>query len=259
MRPDGVIGDNAVGEGVLNNLATEKKKNKRTKTDKTRGAGGNEQHVTDGGNGGVDICNNKEADGIVDEIGTADNHSVNDITVSVVPELKKEIVLVSKDALRKMIKMLINEDMLDNSPVNPLCNLIPIKDYLLEVAANLDDKMIYVDDAMHTMTITGLVHRTFDCLTEDVEGNMECNSKGEIWVDIFRVWQLIHALYENSDALGNLLPPSAEVDPFYNQLKPIFEKAIASVKRSKKSQIQFLQDIGEENERDKGSVAPQRQ
>ena len=58
--------------------------------DKTRGVGGNEQHVTDGGKGGVNICNNKEADGIVEEIGTADTHSVNDITVTVLPESKKE-------------------------------------------------------------------------------------------------------------------------------------------------------------------------
>ena len=74
-----------MGEGVLNNLATgrnsnKKKKNKRTKTDKTRGLGGNEQHVTDGGKGGVNISNNEEADSIVEEIGTADllsmgNHS----------------------------------------------------------------------------------------------------------------------------------------------------------------------------------------
>ena len=90
-----------------------RKKNKRTKTDKTRGVGGNKQHVMDGGKGGVNICNDEEADGIVEEIGTADTHSVNDITVTVLPESKKGIVLVSKDVLREMIKMLTKEDMLE--------------------------------------------------------------------------------------------------------------------------------------------------
>ncbi len=165
---------------------------------------------------------------------------MNDITVTVLPESTKEIVLTSKDVLRKMIKMLTKEDMSENSPVDLLWNLIPIKDYLVEVAANLDNKLVYVDDAMHTTTITGLVHKTFDCLTEDVEGNMEGTNNGEIWVDVVCVWQLIHALYDNSDALGNLLPPSAEVDPFYNRLKLIFEKAIASIKRSKIHKLNSL-------------------
>ena len=48
-----------------------------------------------------------------------------------------------------------------------------------------------------------------------------------------RVWQLIHALNVNSVAFGNFLPPSEVVEPFYNRLKPLFEKAIASGKRSK--------------------------
>jgi hypothetical protein len=114
-----------------------------------------------------------------------------------------------------MIQLPMNQDMSDNSPVNLLHNLIPIKEYLLQVAGNLDDKVIYVDDAMHTSTITGLVHPSFESFTESVKGNMEC-TEGEILVDVVRVWHLIHALYVNSAALGNVLPPSEEVEPFYN-------------------------------------------
>ncbi len=126
------------------------RKNKRTKTDKASGVGGNEQHVTDGGKGGVvNISNNEEMDGIVEDIGTADTLSLDNIAVTVLPESKKEIVLVLKDVLRKMIKMLMKEDMSENSPVNLLRNLIPIKDYFLQLTANLDDKLVYVDDAMH--------------------------------------------------------------------------------------------------------------
>ena len=105
--PDGVVGDNAVGEGVGVNVATgnnsnKKRKSNRKKRDNAGGLGSNELHVTDGGNGGVDapvdffgIFNNEHADGIVEECGTADKHIVNDTSVKVVPESKKEIVLVS--------------------------------------------------------------------------------------------------------------------------------------------------------------------
>jgi hypothetical protein len=78
---------------------------------------------------------------------------------------------------------------------------------------------------------------------ETVEGNMECSTKGEILVDVVRVWQLIHALYVNSAALGNLLSPPTEVDPFYNQLKPIFEKASASVTCSKTHKLNSFKTL----------------
>jgi hypothetical protein len=264
--PVEVIGDNPAVDGVTINLATGKnstkkttsqrakrdiasgvggidvgatdggnvRKKKRTKTDKTRGVGVNEQNVTDGGKDGVvHFSKTDETDGILNDIGTADTLSLNDIAVTVLPESKKEIVLISKDVLKKMIKLITKEDFSDNSLVDLLRNLIPIKDYLLQVAANLDEKFVHVDDTMQTMSITGLVDKTFDSFTKNVEGNMEGSTDGEMWVDLVRVWQLVHALYVHSDALGNLLAPSADVDPFYNQLKPIFEKAIASVNSSK--------------------------
>ncbi len=55
---------------------------------------------------------------------------------------------------------------------------------MLHLAGKLDNNMIYVDDAMHTTTITGLVNRTFESFTVSVQGNMEC-IKDEMFVDLF--------------------------------------------------------------------------
>jgi meiotically up-regulated gene 157 (Mug157) protein len=82
----------------------------------------------DGGNGGIDapvdffgIFNDEEVDGI--EQGLADDHIVNDTSVTVVvTDSKKEIVLVLKDVLKKMIQLLMKEGMSDNAPVNLLRN-----------------------------------------------------------------------------------------------------------------------------------------
>ncbi len=127
----------------------------------------------DGGNG--------PADGIVEECGTADTKIVNDISLTVTPETKKEIVLVSKDVLKKMIELLTNEDTSDNSPVDHLRNLVPYEEFFLKVAGTLDDNMIYVDDAVHAMTISELVNRTFESFTVSVEGNIECTTEGRCW------------------------------------------------------------------------------
>ena len=90
---------------------------------------------------------------------------------------------VSKDVLRKMIKMLTKEDMSDKSPVNLPRNLLLNKEYLLQLTGKLDDNMIYVDDAMRTATITGLVNRTLESFTVSVKGNMKC-TEGEMFVDV---------------------------------------------------------------------------
>ena len=98
--------------------------------------GCNEGHAAmDGGNGGIDapvdffgIFNDEEVDGI--NQGSADDHIVNNTSVTVIKrESKKEIVLVSKDVLKKMIQLLMKEDMSDNAPVNLLCNLVPYEEY----------------------------------------------------------------------------------------------------------------------------------
>jgi hypothetical protein len=141
---DGVMGDKADSEGVSMNVATGKNSNKkrrsnRKKKDNAKGLGGNEilamdegnggdnanrkttdnakvlgcnevHAAMDGGNGGIDapvdffgIFNDKEVDGI--NQGSADDHIVNDTSVTVInTESKKEIVLFSKDVLKKMIQ-----------------------------------------------------------------------------------------------------------------------------------------------------------
>jgi hypothetical protein len=147
-------------------------------------------------------------------------------------ESKTEIVLVSKDVLRKMIQLLSKEVMSENPPVNLLRNLVPYEEYLLQLAGQLDNKMSYVDERMQRTTITDLVKRTFESFGVSVEGMFERNEDGML-VDVVRLWQLIHALNVNSVAFGNFLHPSEVVEPFYNQLKPLFEKAIASGKRLK--------------------------
>jgi hypothetical protein len=142
---DGVMGDKADAEGVSMNVATDTNSNKkrrstRKKKDNAEGLGGNEilamnvgnggdnanrktsdnaevlgcnegHAAMDGGNGGIDshvdffgIFNDEEADGI--NQGSADDHIVNDTSVTVTDtESKKEIVLVSKDVLKKMIQL----------------------------------------------------------------------------------------------------------------------------------------------------------
>ena len=110
---------------------------------------------------------------------------------------------------------------------------------------------------MQMMSITRLVDKTFDSFTENVEGNMECTTDGEMWVDLVWVWQLVHALYvHSSDAFGNLLAPSADVDPFYNQIKPIFEKAMASVESSKNQKLTSLKTL---DKKKKWTKCPQQQ
>jgi hypothetical protein len=144
---DGVMGDKADAEGVSMNVATDTNSNKkrrlnRKKKDNAEGLFGNkilamdvgnggdnanrktsdnaevlgcnEGHAAmDGGNCGIDapvdffgIFNDKEVDGI--NQGSADDHIVNDTSVTAIKrESKKEIVLVSKDVLKKMIQLLI--------------------------------------------------------------------------------------------------------------------------------------------------------
>ncbi len=68
-----------------------------------------------------------------------------------------------------------------------------------------------------------------------------------MFVDVIHVWQQIHTLYVNSIALGNILPPSEEVDAFYNRLKPFFEKASASVKWSKTHKSNFSKTTEKKN------------
>jgi hypothetical protein len=92
--------------------------------------------------------------------------------------------------------------------------------------------MSYVDERMQKKTITDLVKRTFESFGVSIEGMFERNEDGML-VDVVQLWQLIHALHVNSVAFGNFIPPSEEVEPFYNRLKPLFEKAIASRKRTK--------------------------
>ena len=269
---DGVMGDKADDEGVSMNVVTgnnsnKKRRSNRKKKDNAEGLGGNEIIVMDEGTGGdyanrkttanakglgcndvhaaMDVGNcgidapvnifsiftDEEVDGI--NQGSADDHIVNDTSITVIDtESKKEIVLVSKDVLKKMIQLLIKEGMSDNHPVHLLRNLVPYEEYLLQLAGQLDNKMSYVDERMQTTTITNLVKRTFESFGVSVEGKFEC-TEDEMFLDVVRVWQLIHALNVNSVAFGNFLPTSEVVEPFYHRLKPLFEKAIASGKRSK--------------------------
>jgi hypothetical protein len=152
--------------------------------------GGNEIHAAvHGGNGGIDApvdflgsFNDEELDGSNE--GSANDHFVNDTSAMVIDtESKKEIVLVSKDVLRKMIQLLSKEGMSDNPPVNLLCNLIPYEEYLLQLAGQLDNKMSYVDERMQTTTITDLVKRTFESFGVSIEGICERNEDGML-VDV---------------------------------------------------------------------------
>jgi len=86
---------------------------------------------------------------------------------------------------------------------------------LLQLAGQLDNKMSYVDERMQTTTITNMVERTFESFGVSVEGKFEC-TEDDMFVDVVRVWQLIHALNVNSIAFGNFLHPSEVVEPFYN-------------------------------------------
>jgi hypothetical protein len=222
--------------------------------------GGNEIHAAvHGGNGGIDATvdflgcfNDEELDGSNE--GSADDHFVNDTSAMVIDtESKKEIVLVSKDVLRKMIQLLSKEVMSENPPVNLLRNLVPYEEYLLQLAGQLDNKMSYVDERMQTTTITELVNRTFETFSVSVEGTFECNEDGML-VDVVRLWQLIHALNVNSVAFGNFLHPSEVVEPFYNRLKPLFEKATAAGKRSK-SHKSNSSKTAEKNNNDKKELS----
>jgi hypothetical protein len=198
------------------------------------------------------MFNDQELDGT--NQGSADDHIINDTSVTdIVTESKKDIVLVSKDVLRKMIELLSKEGMSDNSPVNLLRNLVPYEEYLLQLAGELDNNMIYVDDAMHKTTITELVNRTFESFSVSVEGMFESNEDGML-VDVVRLWQLIHALNVNSVAFGNFIPPSEVVEPFYNRLKPLFEKAIASAKRTKTGKS-YSSKTAEKNNNDMKEVS----
>jgi hypothetical protein len=207
---DGVMGDKADAGCVSMNVATDENSNKkrrsnRKKKDNAEGLGGNEIHAMDvgnggdnanrktsdnaevlgcneihsamdGGNSGIDalvdffgIINDDELDGI--NQGLADDHFVNDTSITVIDtESKKEIVLVSKDVLRKMIQLLSKEGMSDNPPVNLLRNLVSYEEYLLQLAGQLDKKMSYVDERMQTTTIT-------DWLREPLN-RLEFQSKG---------------------------------------------------------------------------------
>jgi hypothetical protein len=211
----------------------------RKTADNAKGLGCNEVHgAMDGGSGGIDapvnffgIFNDKEVDGI--NQGSADDHIVNDTSITVIDtESKKEIDLVSKDVLKKMVQLLIKEGMSDNPPVHLLRNLVPYEEYLLQLAGQLDNKMSYVDERLQKTTITNLVKKTFESFGVSVEGEFGC-TENDMFLDVVRVWQLIHALNVNSVAFGNFLPTSEVVESFYNRLKPLFEKAIASGKRSK--------------------------
>jgi hypothetical protein len=147
--------------------------------------GGNEIHAAvHGGNGGIDATvdflgcfNDEELDGSNES--SADDHFVNDTSAMVIDtESKKEIVLVSKDVLRKMIQLLSKEGMSENPPVNLLRNLIPYEEYLLQLAGQLDNKMSYVDERMQRTTVTDLVKRTFESFEVSVEGMFERNEDG---------------------------------------------------------------------------------
>jgi hypothetical protein len=212
---DGVMGDQADARCVSMNVVTDEISNKKSKS--TRKKKDNAEV----------FCGNEIHQGSPDDL------VINDTSVmDIITESKKDIVLVSKDVMRKMIELLSKEGMSDNSPVNLLRNLIPYEEYLLLLAGELDNSMIYVDDAMHKTTITELVNRTFESFSVSVEGMFESNEDGML-VDVVRLWQLLHALNVNSVAFGNFIPPSEVVDTFYNRLKPLFEKATASVKRTK--------------------------
>ena len=95
--------------------------------------------------------------------------------------------------------------------------------------------------------------RTFESFEVSVEGKFEC-TKDDMFVDVVRVWQLIHALNVNSVAFGNFLPPSEVVGPFYKQLKPLFENAIASGKRLKTDKSNSSK-TAEKNNNDKKEVS----
>jgi hypothetical protein len=58
----------------------------------------------------------------------------------------------------------------------------------------------------------------------------------------------------NSVAFGNFLPPSEVVGPFYKQLKPLFENAIASGKRLKTDKSNSSK-TAEKNNNDKKEVS----
>jgi hypothetical protein len=173
--------------------------NRKTTDNAEEVLGGNEIHsAVHGGNGGIDATvdflgcfNDEELDGSNE--GSADDHFVNDTSAMVIDkESKTEIVLVSKDVLRKMIQLLSKEGMSENPPVNLLRNLVLYEEYLLQLAGQLDNKMSYVDERMQTTTITDLVKRTFESFVVSVEGMFERNEDGML-VDVVRLWQLIHA------------------------------------------------------------------
>ena len=116
-----------------NNDPPSKRRSSRKKKDEIHAA-------VHGGNGGIDATvdflgcfNDEELDGSNE--GSADDHFVNDTSAMVIDtESKKEIVLVSKDVLRKMIQLLSKEENPDNPPVNLLRNLLPYKEYMLQIA-----------------------------------------------------------------------------------------------------------------------------
>ena len=162
----------------------------RKTTDNAKGLGCNDVHAAmDVGNCGIDapvnifsIFNDEEVDGI--NQGSADDHIVNDTSITVIDtESKKEIVLVSKDVLKKMIQLLIKEGMSDNHPVHLLRNLVPYEEYLLQLAGQLDNKMSYVDERMQKTTITNLVKRTFESFGVLVKGKFE-RTEDEMFLDV---------------------------------------------------------------------------
>ncbi len=68
---------------------------------------------------------------------------------------KNEIVLVSKQVLQRMIQLLMKDDKMLGliffnflSPFHLLRNIIPHRDYLINLAGQLDNFLFYIDDAM---------------------------------------------------------------------------------------------------------------